>query len=74
MICCWWGGAIGGERVKKERENRVAMKMVREKMAATVRVITESILIGGIKTQSSVGIMLIDTVWMKTKRLYILPL
>ena len=55
MICCWWGGAIGGERVKKERENRVAMKMVREKMAATVRVITERILIGSIKTQSSVA-------------------
>ena len=43
---------LGGGRVKKERENRVAMKMVREKMAATVRVI---ILIGGIKTQSSVA-------------------
>ena len=31
------------------------MKMVREKMVATVRVITESILIGSIKTQSSVA-------------------
>ena len=46
---------LGGERVKKERENRVAMRMVREKKAATVRVITESILIGSIKTQSSVA-------------------
>ena len=60
LLVGWSQG--GGGRIKKERENRVAMKMVREKMAATVRVITESILIGSIKTQSSVGIMLIETV------------